>query len=58
MLSPLYWVLLSVGAWKGSLQLFSKPHYWEKTTHGYCLIDSETTEDDGPLVVSGAGVTS
>ena len=33
-LSPLYWVLISLGAWKGFLQLFSKPFKWEKTHHG------------------------
>ncbi len=58
LLSPVYWVLLSVGAWKGLLQLFYKPYYWEKTTHGYCLIDSESTDDDGQLVGSGAEVAS
>lgn len=30
---PLYWALMSIGAWKGFLQLFFKPHYWEKTKH-------------------------
>ncbi len=34
LLSPLYWVLMSVAAWKGFLQLFYAPSYWEKTTHG------------------------
>jgi glycosyltransferase XagB len=34
LLSPLYWVLMSIGAWKGLLQLFFKPFYWEKTLHG------------------------
>jgi cellulose synthase/poly-beta-1,6-N-acetylglucosamine synthase-like glycosyltransferase len=33
-LSPFYWVLISVGAWKGFLQLFTKPFKWEKTRHG------------------------
>ena len=33
-LSPLYWVLISVGAWKGFLQLLRRPFYWEKTKHG------------------------
>jgi len=32
-LSPLYWVLQSVAAWKALYQLVVKPHYWEKTTH-------------------------
>jgi cellulose synthase/poly-beta-1,6-N-acetylglucosamine synthase-like glycosyltransferase len=32
-LSPLYWVLQSVAAWKALYQLIVKPHFWEKTTH-------------------------
>jgi cellulose synthase/poly-beta-1,6-N-acetylglucosamine synthase-like glycosyltransferase len=31
---PLYWVLISVGAWRGALQLVTKPFKWEKTEHG------------------------
>ena len=34
-LSPIYWGLMSIGAWKGFLQLITKPHYWEKTIHGF-----------------------
>lgn len=34
LLSPLYWALMSVAAWKGFLQLWTNPFYWEKTTHG------------------------
>jgi cellulose synthase/poly-beta-1,6-N-acetylglucosamine synthase-like glycosyltransferase len=34
LLTPLYWGLMSVGAWKGFLQLIYRPHYWEKTVHG------------------------
>ena len=30
---PFYWVLHSIGAWKGFLQLITRPHHWEKTTH-------------------------
>jgi len=33
--SPFYWILISIGAWKGFLQLFRRPHYWEKTDHGF-----------------------
>ena len=33
-LTPVYWVLISVGAWKGFLQLLSDPFKWEKTHHG------------------------
>ena len=31
---PLYWVLMSIGAYKALLQLITRPHYWEKTQHG------------------------
>ena len=34
---PAYWVLMSVAGWKGFIQLFTKPFYWEKTEHG--LVD-------------------
>ncbi len=33
LLMPLYWVLMSVAAWKGFIQLLRNPHYWEKTQH-------------------------
>lgn len=32
-----YWLLMSIAGWKGFLQLFYKPFYWEKTTHGLNL---------------------
>ena len=31
---PIYWVLHSIASWRGFLQLITKPHYWEKTSHG------------------------
>lgn len=34
LLSPLYWGLMSIAGWKGFLQLFYRPFYWEKTVHG------------------------
>lgn len=34
LLSPLYWGLMSIAAWRGFFQLITKPHYWEKTIHG------------------------
>jgi cellulose synthase/poly-beta-1,6-N-acetylglucosamine synthase-like glycosyltransferase len=33
LLLPFYWVLMSIGAWKGALQLITRPFYWEKTPH-------------------------
>jgi hypothetical protein len=38
-LVPVYWVLMSVAAWKAVVQLFYKPTYWEKTEHGFCLYE-------------------
>jgi cellulose synthase/poly-beta-1,6-N-acetylglucosamine synthase-like glycosyltransferase len=32
--SPVYWGLMSIAAWKGFIQLFTNPFYWEKTEHG------------------------
>ena len=34
LLTPLYWGLMSLAAWKGFFQLITNPFYWEKTTHG------------------------
>jgi glycosyltransferase XagB len=31
---PVYWLLMSLAAWKGAWQLIRRPHYWEKTVHG------------------------
>jgi cellulose synthase/poly-beta-1,6-N-acetylglucosamine synthase-like glycosyltransferase len=32
--TPVYWGFMSIAAWKALIQLFTKPHYWEKTEHG------------------------
>ncbi|MCF6412766.1 glycosyltransferase [Collinsella tanakaei] len=34
LLSPVYWILMSVAAYKGLWQLLRNPFYWEKTEHG------------------------
>lgn len=34
LLTPVYFALQSVAAWKGFFQLLTRPHYWEKTIHG------------------------
>lgn len=33
-LTPVYWMMQSLAAYKGLWQLFTKPHYWEKAQHG------------------------
>ncbi len=42
LMTPFYWVLMSVAAYKALFQLIAKPHYWEKTHHG--LTDLHATE--------------
>jgi hypothetical protein len=34
---PVYWMLLSIAAWRALIQLFTAPYYWEKTEHGLGL---------------------
>lgn len=34
LLTPLYWVMMSIASIKAAWQLVTKPFYWEKTTHG------------------------
>ncbi|MEX2034645.1 MAG: glycosyltransferase [Xanthobacteraceae bacterium] len=45
LLMPLYWLLLSLAAWRALFQLLRDPYRWEKTEHGLArtsrLADSE-----------------
>jgi cellulose synthase/poly-beta-1,6-N-acetylglucosamine synthase-like glycosyltransferase len=34
LISPLYWVMMTIASYKAAWQLITKPFYWEKTTHG------------------------
>lgn len=34
LLTPLYWLMLSLAAWRALYQLFFAPYRWEKTAHG------------------------
>ncbi len=40
LLLPLYYLLMSVAAYKGLWQLIRRPHYWEKTEHGLTRHDA------------------
>jgi cellulose synthase/poly-beta-1,6-N-acetylglucosamine synthase-like glycosyltransferase len=46
LVSPLYWVLMSLAAIKAGVQLVTQPSYWEKTTHGLDAPDTATPEPD------------
>jgi len=50
LLVPAYWVLMTIGAWKGFLQLLYKPNYWEKTRHG---LDLEAAASVAPAPETG-----
>lgn len=45
LLMPLYWILISAGAWKGFIQLFTKPFHWEKTEHGKAKEDTPRQQE-------------
>jgi cellulose synthase/poly-beta-1,6-N-acetylglucosamine synthase-like glycosyltransferase len=40
LLNPVYWLLHSIAAYKAVWQLVTRPHYWEKTTHGLSTVHS------------------
>jgi cellulose synthase/poly-beta-1,6-N-acetylglucosamine synthase-like glycosyltransferase len=48
LLNPLYWIMHSISAYKALFQLITRPHYWEKTTHGL------TSVGHGPDAVPNA----
>jgi len=48
LLVPAYWMLMSIGAWKGCLQLITRPNYWEKTRHGFDL-EAGYREAEAPI---------
>jgi len=33
-LTPVYWIFLSLAAWRALYQLLTEPYHWEKTEHG------------------------
>jgi glycosyltransferase involved in cell wall biosynthesis/O-antigen/teichoic acid export membrane protein len=41
---PFYWLMISAAAVIAVFQLFVKPHYWEKTIHGFHIDDTEKEE--------------
>jgi cellulose synthase/poly-beta-1,6-N-acetylglucosamine synthase-like glycosyltransferase len=40
LLNPVYWLLHSVASYKALWQLITRPHYWEKTTHGISTVSA------------------
>lgn len=46
LLTPFYWILMSVAAYKALFQLIKNPFYWEKTHHGLTSKGHDTTIDN------------
>ncbi len=55
LLMPIYWFLASYAAFKALYQLITKPHYWEKTTHGLHLPQSAKSGTAGESAPVGTG---
>lgn len=43
LLMPVYWLLLSVAAWRALCQLVADPYAWEKTEHGLAKTSRSST---------------
>jgi cellulose synthase/poly-beta-1,6-N-acetylglucosamine synthase-like glycosyltransferase len=41
LLTPFYWLLMSLGAWTGMISLVRNPFYWAKTEHGVSINTGE-----------------
>jgi cellulose synthase/poly-beta-1,6-N-acetylglucosamine synthase-like glycosyltransferase len=41
LLLPLYWMAISLAAWRAVFQLLTQPHLWEKTPHAPAFTPSE-----------------
>jgi glycosyltransferase involved in cell wall biosynthesis/cellulose synthase/poly-beta-1,6-N-acetylglucosamine synthase-like glycosyltransferase/O-antigen/teichoic acid export membrane protein len=48
---PFYWLMISVAAGIAIFQLFVKPHYWEKTIHGFHIDEKEKEEEKDMLAI-------
>jgi cellulose synthase/poly-beta-1,6-N-acetylglucosamine synthase-like glycosyltransferase len=48
LLLPLYWLLLSIAAWRAVFQLMWSPYRWEKTAHGLARTSRQASVSDLP----------
>ena len=45
LLMPVYWILLSLAAWRALLQFLNDPYGWEKTAHGLARTSRRELKD-------------
>jgi cellulose synthase/poly-beta-1,6-N-acetylglucosamine synthase-like glycosyltransferase len=53
---PVYWIVISIGAWRGFLQLFTRAHYWDKTVHGLAGEPPDPAQVGDPTGEGAGGV--
>ena len=60
LLTPLYWMLMSVSAWVGLVNLVLRPFHWAKTEHGSSLsaTDSPAARAVGALMRDAPALTA
>lgn len=58
LLTPLYWVLMSAGAWAGLASLVRHPFYWAKTEHGVSLPEADVSVGASQARPSAQGAVS
>lgn len=46
LLTPIYWVMMSIASLKALWQLIRKPFYWEKTVHGFDTKTNQVTTEN------------
>jgi len=46
---PVYWLLLSLAAWRALFQLLRDPYRWEKTEHGLARTSRLADRDRSPI---------
>lgn len=54
-LVPFYWAMMSYAGFIALYQLFVRPHYWEKTIHGFYLFSPTPAEKAARPVIHGFG---
>lgn len=47
LLTPIYWLMMSIGAYKAYGQIIVRPHYWEKTDHGIFDLEDAVVQSSG-----------
>lgn len=47
---PLYWLAMSVAAWRAVYQVIRKPHYWAKTKHGLHLKSNRGVKESEKVI--------